>query len=251
MRSIVLCEGVDDAYILGYYLFKTQGWQLVNEKELSVLYKLPRKANKKQYIDVYEKNDNSIAIWSAGGKDCFGNIFDFVVKTNKNHPEEGIDQLIIVTDRDRDQVQYCLTQMQKELMEHGILVSELCNRESSYYQFEIEGDSYCLKVSPLIIPFDQEGALETVLMNGLASMCTENAYVVKNAVSYIDRLVCEGDLVQYLKHARQVLKAKFSSTIAVINPERSTATYDRILTAFEWEKHEAVKQNFRVLDEWL
>lgn len=27
MRSLILCEGFDDVLILGYYLFKTQGWR--------------------------------------------------------------------------------------------------------------------------------------------------------------------------------------------------------------------------------
>ena len=40
-RSIILCEGFDEVYILGYYLFKTNGWKrIAKNKKFSEYYKI-------------------------------------------------------------------------------------------------------------------------------------------------------------------------------------------------------------------
>ena len=36
-RSIILCEGFDEVYILGYYLFKTNSWKKNKNKKFSEL----------------------------------------------------------------------------------------------------------------------------------------------------------------------------------------------------------------------
>jgi len=251
MRSILLCEGVDDAYILGYFLYKTSGWHLKAQEELSELYSLPKKKYRKQNIDVYVKDDQRLAIWSAGGKDSFLDAYGFVKYVNENHPNQGIDQLIIMTDRDKDQISDCLARMQNELRIKGIDISDLQNKRKNCYRYQDEGETYELSVIPLIIPFDMEGALETVLITGLSNLSEENAYVVEKANEYIRRLIDEGQLRTYLQHERLILKAKFSSVIAVINPERSTTTYDRVLRAYDWEEQPSVKEHFEVLNEWI
>lgn len=48
-----------------------------------------------------------------------------------------------------------------------------------------------------------------------------------------------------------LLKAKFSSVIAVTNPDRSTGTYNKLLTSHEWYNYEEVIKHFEILIEVL
>lgn len=251
MRSIVLCEGIDDAYILGYYLFKTIGWTRNPNVKFSSLYDLPQAKDRSESIEVYVKQDDLLTIWSVGGKDSFDRVYQFISSVNKTHPNEGIQQLFIVTDRDKDQIDTCLQRIRESLKTHDIHIDSLSNRIPSVFSYEDEGDQYELRIVPVIIPFDQEGALETILLNGLSEQGPEDSYIVKNGIDYVDTLVSSGNLKKYLQHERLVIKAKFSAALAIITPDRSTATFNKILMGHKWEMHQSIQENFSPLNESL
>lgn len=87
------------------------------------------------------------------------------------------------------------------------------------------------------------------LHNLMAAIASEGSLVVEKAKEYIDGL--KKDLEKYLKHERLELKAKFSAVISVTNPERSTATFDKLLMSHDWERYPTIRNNFSAFNEFL
>lgn len=252
VRSIILCEGFDDIYILGYYLFKTDSWEISKRKSLSDLYTLATKTSRNERIDIYEKNNDLLAIWGIGGCANLKKGFKAVKSINENNPEQGISKIFILMDRDSKDINECLDEIKSFLIESGIKIEEtLINNFCNVYRYTVEGDDYELKIIPIVIPFEENGALETILMSAIKEKGKEEERIVDNATSYVNNFISEERLTQYLSHERLVLKAKFSSVISITNPDRSTALFDTLLMSHEWEEREEVKKHLKVLNEFL
>lgn len=115
----------------------------------------------------------------------------------------------------------------------------------------MENENYQLSIIPVIIPFDETGALETVLLSAIESEDEEGAYVAKKAKAYIDDF-CQSDKQdKYLKKRRLITKAKFSAAISITNPDRSTAAFNALLMSHDWEKNEVINHHFSILNRML
>lgn len=251
MRSLILCEGFDDVLILGYYLHKTQGWNFNPKARYSKMYNFPKQNVRRQVVEIYEKDDDLLGIWAVGGKDSFGTAYKFLYDINTKYPEEGIEKVFVMTDRDQDEVDACLKKMQEELRRYSLNVSDLQNNQENDYSFEVEDEMFCMKIIPVIVPFDKSGALETVLMDGISESGVEEQYIVECANQYVDGLVASNKLHSYLQHARQELKARFSAVISITNPDRSTALFDQVLMSWNWKEKDAVHRHFETIIQLL
>ena len=138
-RSIILCEGFDEVYILGYYLFKTNSWKLVSNnknKKFSEYYSLPKVNPRNQLIEIYEKNEDRLAIWSVGGKDNFLKAFQSIKEINFNQPEYAINQVFIIQDRDNSEIESALEKIKSTLEISGINIEKLNNNTLNSWDFE-------------------------------------------------------------------------------------------------------------------
>lgn len=252
-RNIILCEGFDEVYILGYYIFKTNSWvRSKDNKKFSKYYTLPEVNKRNQMIEVYEKNEDRTAIWSVGGKDSFSKAFEFLKNINLQHPEHGISQVFILQDRDNNDIENCLQKIRNKLKEYSINIENLKNNCINKWEYDFEGESYTTNIIPIILPFDENGALETVLMKAIETTGTEEKEIVLEAEKYIESfLFPKRKLNNYLKHEREILKSKFSAVISVTNPDRSTATFDKLLMSHSWEENDKIKEHFKKLNELL
>ena len=251
MRSIILCEGFDEILIIGYYLYKTKGWLYQKDGSFSQLYSFPKLHKRNQLIEVYKKNNDLLAIWCVGGKDSFELAFKFIKKTNFNHPEEGITDVFILTDRDRCEIEECILNIEKKMNDADLQVKELHNNDINSFTYEEEGEQYKLNIYPVVLPFDKQGALETVLLDAIAESGEEDHFIVENAKKYVDDLINGGKIQKYLQHERLRLKAEFSSAISITNPDRSTSLFDMLLTTHSWEEKDIVKKHFNMFDKYL
>ena len=247
MRSIILCEGIDDVLILGYFLHKTSGWWFEPKARFAEKFDLP----KDQHIELYSKNNNVAAIWAVGGKDSFESAFKFISTINRSHPEEGVNKVFIFKDRDTEDIDKCLMDLKDKLDKYDIEISELRNGQENKYVYEVDDEQYNLDIIPIIIPFERAGALETVLMQGIEESGVEESYIVKCADEYIEEILASGRLHNYLKHEREQLKARLSAVIAITNPDRSTAEFNKVLMSWEWENVPAVKRHFEAITRYL
>ena len=121
MRSLILCEGIDDVLILGYFLHKTSGWWYKPKARFSGKFDLP----KDEHVELYLKDNDVVAIWAVGGKDSFDSSFEFISRMNNRHPEDGINKVFILKDRDFEDIDECLMDLKQKLSEYDIDISEL------------------------------------------------------------------------------------------------------------------------------
>lgn len=241
MRSLILCEGFDDAYFLSYFLHKTLEYSPCNWKKFAKKYKLMEKESPNQGIEYYQQKTDlaPLAIWSVGGKNSLKNAFSAILDTAMMNCNERIEQLFIFLDKDEETVEQKLMALKSELDLCEIHVISLENNEDSTFSYEVEGENYQLKIIPIIIPFEEKGALETILMEAISEN-KEGSFVVDEAKKYVENLLQSGNMKEWLQKERLILKAKYSSVIAITNPDRSTAVFDKLLMAHDWEQKESI-----------
>lgn len=253
MKKIILCEGNDDAYFLGYYLHKTSSepkWVYNKTAKISENYKFPVIKSNSEKVEIYIRGLDKLAIWAVGGKDSFERAIEEIIKLNNhfNHlPEEVYDEIVIVTDRDNNDIADVIAKIESLFSFYGPV--KLKNNERNVCGYSVNDKSCEIKITPIIIPFESQGSLETVLMNAINEMDEESELVVHNAKKYINELLGCGKLKKYLQHERLKHKAMFSAVISVINPEKSTSVMNELLLLHDWENKDEIKKHFKLLEE--
>ena len=246
MNSIILCEGQDDLWFISYFLHKTDGWLMDNNyKSLWTNYKIPQ--NKASRKVVYMKKDNNgVAIWSVGGKNSFAEPLHIIIdKFVKEIPSAALDSIVVVRDRDNDNETEILAGMAKIIKDGLSLknkITTICDVECS------NGEIAHTQITPVIFPFDEDGAIETLLMNAVKEQNEGGSIIYEEAQKYVSFLENNDDVREnYLKNARLILKAKYSSMIAITNPDHSTGLFMDMMLATPWEKSAYVQEHFNVI----
>ncbi len=247
MNSIVLCEGSDDLWFVAYYLHKTAGWnECKNPKRFWKNYRLAE-LNDKQSIKYFSKDKDCVAIWSVSGKDGFSEAISTI--TNKfiaEMPADAPEAIVILRDRDDESERDVVSKIE----EYFSKKVSLKNKESSIYIDEVDDIKVSIAITPVIVPFDKHGAIETVFIEAVKEKGDEEAAVVNEANNYIDCLVDSTNVgIKYLNHERLILKARYASVIAATNPDHSTALFQEMVMACPWESSEYVARNFGIIAE--
>lgn len=100
MRSIIVCEGSDDLWFLGYYLNKKLNWDICSSKTWCSLYALSTK--KKQEVQYLSSPDyaNQVAIFSTGGQDRMKPLIKEWLTLVQSQPSSPIDAIVFFRDCD-------------------------------------------------------------------------------------------------------------------------------------------------------
>lgn len=242
MKSVIICEGPDDFWFLAYYLNKKASWDdCLDSKRIWSNYEIPQQTSR-QTVGYYCKGIDNVAIWNVSGKDSIPKALDVIFnKLIADYPFDPIESIVIVRDRDNDSEEDILCSLQKAV---GCGVT-LINKESSDRKAIIDGYQVITHITPIIIPVEESGAIETVLLNSIKEKSHESSIVVEEACKYVQTLVDHPSVgVEYLHHEGEVIKAKFASAIAVTNPRHSTALFKEMIMCCPWETSESVAKNF-------
>lgn len=245
MRSILLCEGPDDLWFAAYYLHKVAGWDDCIDPKASWPYYTVSPLNKRQKVECYDKGSDSIAIWSVGGKDRFNSAITTILeKFVGDYPEDPVNSVVVLRDKDTDDESQILLQLSKQFK--GKV--QLQNKTTSVYSDNIDGIDVNINITPVIIPFDDCGAIESVLMEAVRESGAEASIIVEEACKYINGLLEHHEVGhQYLRHEREGVKAKFAATIAATSPGHSTGQFQELVMSCPWETSACVKQHFDVI----
>lgn len=253
MRSVILCEGSDDLWFIAYFLNKTSGWTIAKQQEWSPYYGLlPSKAvngcynrQEVQYMLSADKK-NTLAIFSTGGQDRMKSTFLKVIQLNANYPQPGktIDSIVIFRDCD-DHSPDSLAESMKSWFDSvdswRVSSFSLKNQTPILLENCIEECLIRTIVLPVIIPFDEEGAIETLLLKAIDDSGDEGHFVAESAKKYISDVKSEACVTTYLSHQRLVTKAKYSAAIAITNPDHSTKLFQQLMESTPWEQSAAIK----------
>lgn len=239
MRVLVLCEGKTDAILISYLLSKLSGWYVTkSEKDMKIL--TDEKDNESSYWYTRSNNDKML-ICGVGGKDKFSSFFiDKIKPIILQYPnEKRFDRIVIIHDKDFDNL---------DVLEEKIsnmfnpIVTKVKNDTwitNKYIDgFGVEGN---VDVLGLIIPRDNEGALESVLLNSMQEQDPTKT-IVQKSLDFVDQIKPQAQ--SFIPNYRMELKAKLGVSFAILSPQKVFSYIDILIKSVDWEKSETIKSLF-------
>lgn len=246
MKNIIFCEGRTDAILLSYYLGKVIGWNF--DKKLTKNIGLPIRNWENEEVSVYVKDNNELVVWAVGGQDNFNFAISKIVESNKIlEKENAYNKLIILKDRDQDEVdQLVLKEIETVFTSNGIHVSITDNNSwiQSIYFNEYEEQNQ-MKILPIIIPFDKNGALETFLLDAICEMGEEESQIVDKSKEFISGF----SLMKYLNTQRLKVKGELAVSLGTLFPQKTFTPIDSMLKNIRWEEYKTIQEGFKKLEE--
>lgn len=253
MSSMILCEGADDAFVLGAYFQKKLGFKRDNNAKFSSKFNIP-KNELNLSTNIYVKNSFSVAIMNVKGQDRFPKAKNHLMTAQGFLSQETISEVFLMMDRDSDTEQEKLDKIFDLFLTFYPDNKEnppLINMKSRTFTYRLRSNDCPVECFPMVIPFDREGALETILMEVIRTSGDEGQYIVEQANGYVDDLLKSTQLSQYLRKEREQLKARFSSTLSITNPDHAISTYTSLLDSCDWELSPFILKNFKVFDDFF
>lgn len=249
MKVLIICEGYDDAYLVADYINKTNNNKWKYTKERFKGFSISEESQDlTRYINTND-GTNTFLTYSVGGKSNFKNSIDKVIsaceKSNEDTPL--FDDIVVLMDKDNDTIDEKIEEINNYFLKWN---SALEDRERCNVTYITDfKDKFTIKITPIIVPLDGSGAIETSLRQSIASIDDEHKFIVDESEMFIANISVGGSLKQHLQKEREIEKAKFSAAISVISPERSIGEFKKLFDASDWTNTPNIKKQFGVLAE--
>lgn len=231
MTELVLVEGVSDVQLISYYLQNVYGWKHERDNMLRI-----EPLDEHEHIECLSKNGNQVVLCGVGGN---GKFAYFVEQHRINYMvvEKDISSLMVVTDRDeatdskiRNQINSALEQISVE-----------SNRWKENVIQDSFGQAKSINTYLLIIPANEKGALERVIIDALNDIPEETA-LMGEVEQFIDALKAE--LVPDLKHTNNANKATVGTFFSVRYPKKAMRSFGVFISKIDWSKSVSLNQLF-------
>lgn len=254
MISIIICEGVTDLVLLQYFLEKRYDWTYIKDKDFSRYSEIMPSLGSNKNTKWLRKGDNNfMCIKSAGGCGKICNVLNNILEINTTDFYHFFNNIAILTDNDDiDTPANFLSQITDTFNNfHISFQSDVLNNEwnETMIKNSME-ESVSINLLPLIIPFDENGAIETFLLNSIKQHSNDNdpklvdKLVVEQCINFINTIDCKD---KYLKRRRDKTKAQFDTVFVVMTPADAFNNRRELLRNIPWEEYELVQQSFSKL----
>ena len=228
MTELVLVEGVSDVQLISYYLQNVYGWKHERENILGI-----EPLDEHEHIESLSKDGNQVVLCGVGGNGKFAR---FVEQHRVNHiiVEKDISSLMVVTDRDEASDAKIKNQINEALEQ--ISVENNCWKEIVIQ--DSFGQAKSIYTYLLIIPGNEKGALERVIIDALNDMPEETA-LMGEVEQFIDAL--KAGLVPDLNNAN---KATVGTFFSVRYPKKAMRSFGVFISKIDWSKSASLNQLF-------
>jgi hypothetical protein len=251
MKSVIICEGNTDLVLIQYFLEKTYQWEYVSVKRPDdLMNKLTEPRNQKWFR---HPSGHSLCIVSAGGCSKIPVMLNKCLDYNAMGPLYPYDCIAIVCDRDEAGTEASfLSSLSTELTHYHVRFENefIHNVWNTITYTDALQNNRSLKCLPLVIPFEDTGAIETFLLDAL-SIASErddpemiDKQVIQQCIHFIDNLDSKN---KYLTRRRDKTKAKFDSVFVVMSPAEAFSDRQTLLRSVPWEQFETVQEGFKQL----
>ena len=238
MNKLILCEGKTDAILLSYYLEKTCGWSRQNAiKYLSV--NTDETHNESSYW--YRRGVENLLICGVGGKDNFGTFFKEKIQ-DMMVASSAFTKIAVVTDRDKRRLTSIRNSFQSIFKPVITCVENNVWKSNTY--INSYGQQDLVDFLLLVIPHENEGAMETLLLDAIS----EDAYdkvIVEKSKEFVDEV--EPYASKYITKFRLKLKAYLGVSWAVQFPEKTFLLMNEQIRSISWESSRILEECFSVL----
>ena len=231
MTELILVEGVSDVQLISYYLQNVYGWK--HEKEN--VFKM-KALDEHEHIESLSKNGNQLILCSVGGNGKFANFVE-QHRLNDMIVEKDISSLMVVTDRDEASDANVRRIINNSLEKISVDVGQWKDNaiEDSFGQTK-NIDTYLL-----IIPANEKGALERVIIDALNDIPEETA-LIQEVVQFIDCL--KGALLPGLNKTNKANKATVGTFFSVRYPKNAMRSFGVFVSKIDWSKSASLNQLF-------
>lgn len=236
MNKLILCEGKTDAILLSYYLGRVRQWMPCKRGPKNYRISVDEKIGESAYW--YQQGSDYLLICAVGGKNKFGSFFEEKIRAAIKDAQV-FSKMALVTDRD---------DRQEEAIEREVcqcFAPVVTQAEQNVWTENRYEDGYgqqqSLSFLLLVIPTDQQGALETLLLNAIS----EDPYdreIVRRSAAFVDEM--EPYAKKYIGHARLKLKARLGVTWAIQSPGKEFDFIDEQIRSVPWENSDTLSRCF-------
>lgn len=241
MNSLILCEGKTDCILLQYYMEKVYSWTRVGKSSFHVV--------NNSWSNLFTKDGDSLIISETKGcSRLVEGLVTAIVRNQNAAPgsiDEYLDKIIIFTDND---------EMDTSVNMIGDIHDKLQNTSASFATTiqknswnkgkiqAIEGEKD-FELYVMFIPFDENGALETYLLNCVRSNEPYDKVIIDKGNSFVDTIDPDG---KYLNQRRLKTKAKFDVYFSVRTAADQYSERQSILKSVAWENYDTIRTDFKI-----
>lgn len=231
MTELILVEGVSDVQLISYYLQNVYGWKHERENVLGI-----EPLDEHEHIESLSKNGNQVVLCGVGGN---GKFAYFVEQHRINYMvvEKDISSFLVVTDRDEASDAKIKNQINEALEQ--ISVENNCWKEIVIQ--DSFGQAKSIYTYLLIIPGNEKGALERVIIDALNDIPEETA-LMGEVEQFIDALKAE--LVPELNQINNANKATVGTFFSVRYPKKAMRSFGVFISKIDWSKSASLNRLF-------
>lgn len=231
MTELVLVEGVSDVQLISYYLQNVYGWKHENENTLKM-----KPLDEHEHIETLFKNGKQLILCGVGGNGKFA-YFVERHRVNSIIIDEDIASLMVVTDRDEASDANVRRVINSSLEKVSVDVGQWKKNEIK----DLYGLTKIVNTYLLIIPANEKGALERVIINALNDIPSETA-LIQEVVQFIDSL--KGGLVPELNQTNKANKATVGTFFSVRYPKDAMRKFGVVVSKIDWSESASLRQLF-------
>ncbi len=231
MTELVLVEGVSDVQLISYYLQNVYGWKHESENTLKM-----KPLDEHEHIETLSKNGKQLILCGVGGNGKFA-YFVERHRVNSIIIDEDIASLMVVTDRDEASDAKVKRVINSSLEKVSTDVGQWKKNEIK----DLYGLTKIVNTYLLIIPANEKGALERVIIDALNDIPSETA-LIQEVVQFIDSLKTE--LVPELNQTNKANKATVGTFFSVRYPKDAMRKFGVVVSKIDWSKSESLRQLF-------
>ena len=231
MVELILVEGVSDVQLISYYLQNVYGWKYEKDNVLGIT-----ALDGYEHIESLSKDGNKIILCGVGG---IGKFAHFVSdhRINDMIIERDISSVIVVTDRDEASDAKIKRKVKDSFAAISFNVAEWkTNTIIDSFKLSKKVNTYLL-----VIPENENGALERVIINALNDI-PEEKDLIQEVIDFIDSL--KQELVPDLNQINKSNKATVGTFFSVRNPQNAMRAFSIIISKIDWSKSESLKKLF-------
>lgn len=231
MTELILVEGVSDVQLISYYLQNVYGWKHEKENMLGI-----EPLDEHEHIESLSKNGNQVVLCGVGGNGKFAHFVE-QHRVNQMVIEKDIFSLMVVTDRDEASDAKIKNQINDALEQ----ISVESNRWKENAIKDSFGQAKSIYTYLLIIPTNEKGALERVIIDALKDIPKETV-LIQEVERFVETL--KVGLVPDLKQINNANKATVGTFFSVRYPKKAMRSFGVFISKIDWSKSASLNQLF-------
>lgn len=151
--------------------------------------------------------------------------------------EKDISSLMIVTDRDEDSNGKIARAINNSLENISVRAGQWMDNKVT----DSFGQLKNIHTYLLIIPANEKGALERVIINALDDI-PEETDLIQEVIQFIDSL--KRELVPELTQTNKANKATVGTFFSIRNPKNAMRSFGIFISKIDWSKSESLRELF-------